>query len=191
MSVLCNITVVESAKQYGLLGRDVLDNFLAAPLVINNVAPDVSEDWTVAIQQATSADELAQAIIRRIKADDWKQLQPRERPFFRVRHQLSTDDGLLLLARKCYIPLHLRKDVFDSCHRLHTGIHPTTNRIKLTSWWPTLGKDMCTSGSATALSALSSGRHSPNTSTRGQAPSLSKDYTQTGATSRTWATSSS
>lgn len=111
-------------------------------LVINNVAPDVSSEWTLAIQQATTTDELAQAIIRRVKADSWKHLLPAERPFFRVRQQLSYDDGLLLLADRCYIPPPLRKDVFDSCHQLHTGIHSTTNRIKLTSWWPTLGKDV-------------------------------------------------
>ena len=50
-------------------------------------------------------DELAQAIIRRIMADDWRRLQPSERPFFRVRQQLSTEDGFLLLAGRCYIPL--------------------------------------------------------------------------------------
>ena len=55
---------------------------------------------------------------------------------------MSTDDGLLFLARKCYIPLPLRKDVFDSCHQLHTGIHSTTNKMKLTSWWSTLEKDV-------------------------------------------------
>jgi len=65
-----------------------------------------------------------------------------ECPFFRVRHQLTIEDGILRLRTKCYIPLPLRKDVFDSCHELHTGIHSTANRILLTSWWPTLGKDV-------------------------------------------------
>jgi transposase InsO family protein len=122
--------------------RLLSDNSQEEDLVINNVAPDISSDWTLAIQQATTADELAQAIIQRVKADNWKRLLPSERAFFRARQQLSHEDGLLLLAGRCYIPLPLRKDVFNSCHQLHTGIHSTTSRIKLTSWWPTLGKDV-------------------------------------------------
>ena len=88
------------------------------------------------------SDELAQAIIKRLQQDNWRKVRLNERPFFRVRQHLTTQDGLLLLGTRCYIPLPLRKDVFDSCHELHTGIHSTLNRIKLTSWWPTLGKDV-------------------------------------------------
>lgn len=59
----------------------VSDTSYEEDLFINNVAPDITEDWTQAIQQATEADELAQVVIRRIKADDWRQLQPSERLF--------------------------------------------------------------------------------------------------------------
>ena len=111
-------------------------------LVINNVAPDVSEDWTLAIQQATRSDELAQAIMKRVEQHNWTYVKPDERPFFRVRHHLSSENGILPLGSKCYIPLPLRKDVFNSCHELHTGVHSTSNRIKLTSWWPSLVKDV-------------------------------------------------
>ena len=111
-------------------------------LVITNVAPDISDEWTMAIKQATATDQLAQAVIKRVEADEWRSLRPTERPFFRVRHHLTTEDGLLLLDRKCYIPFPLRKDVFNACHQLHTGVHSTTNRVKLTSWWPTLRRDV-------------------------------------------------
>lgn len=35
-SVQSTVTVVESVKQYGLLGHDILDNFVSKPVVINN-----------------------------------------------------------------------------------------------------------------------------------------------------------
>ena len=103
-------------------------------LVINNVAPDVSADWLTSLQEATKSDELAQAVMRRVELDNWKNLRANERHFYRLRHQLSVDNGLLLLNGKCYVPFALRKDVFHSYHQLHTGVHSTLNRIKLTSW---------------------------------------------------------
>ena len=118
------------------------DESSAEDLVINNVAPDISADWLVSLQEATKSDELAQAVIRRLKSDDWRSLQANERHFFRLRHQLSTEDDLLCLSGKCYVPFALRKDVFDSSHQLHTGVHSTIARIKLTSWWPSLHKDV-------------------------------------------------
>ena len=36
VSVLCNVTVVESTKQYGLLGRDTLSSFTSTPLISTN-----------------------------------------------------------------------------------------------------------------------------------------------------------
>ena len=36
VNVEATVTVVESTKQYGLLGRDILDDFIAKPVVINN-----------------------------------------------------------------------------------------------------------------------------------------------------------
>ena len=36
-SVVSTVTVVESSKHYGLLGRDVLDNFFSTPLATNNI----------------------------------------------------------------------------------------------------------------------------------------------------------
>jgi transposase InsO family protein len=118
------------------------DESVAEDLVINNVAPDVSADWLVSLQEATKSDELAQAVISRLRSDDWRNLRANERHFYRLRHQLTTEDDLLLLNGKCYVPFALRKDVFDSSHQLHTGVHSTINRIKLTSWWPSLHKDV-------------------------------------------------
>lgn len=38
-------------------------------------------------------------------------------------------------------PFPLREDIFNSSHQLHKGVRSPTNRIKLTSWWPTLRRD--------------------------------------------------
>ena len=149
-------------------------------LVINNVAPDVSEDWTLAIQQATRSDELAQAIINRVERSCWTNIGSNERPFFRVRHQLSSEDGILFLESKCYIPLPLRKDVFNSCHELHTGAHSTANRIKLTGG--RLLERMCDFGSRIVLLALNSGHPSESSSTPGPKARLSSVFMRTGVT---------
>ena len=118
------------------------DESPAEDLVINNVAPDISADWLLSLQEATKSDELGQAIIHRLKSNDWRNLRANERHFHRLRHHLTTEDHLLLLNGKCYVPFPLRKDVFNSSHQLHTGVHSTINRVKLTSWWPSLHKDV-------------------------------------------------
>lgn len=81
----------------------------------------LSSDWLLSLQEATKSDELAQAVLRRLKSDDWKNLRPSERHFNRACHQPTTKDKLLLLNGKCYVTFALRKDMFDSSHQLHSG----------------------------------------------------------------------
>ena len=111
-------------------------------IVINNVASDVSDEWVQTLQQAMEADELGKSIVKRLQSSNWRSIQPNERPFFRISGQLTVRDGLIYFNNKCYIPRTARRDVFDSCHQLHTGIHSTVNRIKLSSWWPTIQSDV-------------------------------------------------
>jgi len=111
-------------------------------LVINNSADDISDEWLSSIQYAMQGDELAKSIMKRVETNNWTHLKAQEKHFFRLRHDLSVDNQLLRLKHKCYIPPSLRKDVFDSCHNLHSGVHSTINHIKLTSWWPSLSSDV-------------------------------------------------
>ena len=64
-------------------------------LVINNVANNISDEWIELLQQATANDQFAQSIIKRVETDNWKHLQPNERIFYRIRDELSFDNGLL------------------------------------------------------------------------------------------------
>ena len=118
------------------------DNSETEDLVINNVADDISDAWKETIKQATASDELAQSVIQRVQTDNWTNLRFDEKIFYRARNELSVKDGLLFKSGKCFIPLRVRKDAFNDSHSLHTGVNSTINRIKLSSWWPSLSTDV-------------------------------------------------
>ena len=110
--------------------------------VINNCDSNVSEEFLDFIRQLTTSDSLSQKIMKRIQNSNWKNISPAERPFFRVRDQLEFDNGVIWFRQLCYIPFEGRKDVFESSHQEHTGIHSTISRIKLSAWWPTVATDV-------------------------------------------------
>ena len=118
------------------------DESLDEDIVINNAADDISDLWRITLQQATASDDLAQSLIRRVETNDWTALKPSEKFFFRIRNELTVENQLLYKSGKCFIPWRVRKDVFNDSHTLHMGIQSTVNRIKLSSWWPSLHSDV-------------------------------------------------
>ena len=111
-------------------------------IVINNAADDISDPWRTTLQQATASDDLAQSIVHRVQTNDWTSLHPTEKLFFRIRNELTVENHLLYKSGKCFMPWRVRKDVFNDSHTLHTGIQSTINRIKLSTWWPSLRSDV-------------------------------------------------
>jgi transposase InsO family protein len=113
-------------------------------LVINDVELSVSEEMFDSIAKCTATDRTASCIIARIQNDDWSNLKPEERPFFRLRAQLNEKDGVLCMANRCYLPQQLRRDAFSIAHQMHSGTQSTLNRLKLSAWWPSIRKDTAT-----------------------------------------------
>ena len=63
-------------------------------------------------------------------------------PFFRVRHELSIEQGVLLWNNRVIIPLVLRRALLQKPHSCHVR----TSRMKSVAhsyfWWPSLDADI-------------------------------------------------
>ena len=62
--------------------------------------------------------------------------------YWSARHQLSTDNGLVLVGKRILIPKACRKDVLKRLHLSHQGIERTKQRARQTVFWPCINSDI-------------------------------------------------
>ena len=63
-------------------------------------------------------------------------------PFWKVRHELSVDDGLVLKGAQLVVPQAARPDTLARLHDSHQGIERTKRRARQTVWWPGITSDI-------------------------------------------------
>ncbi|XP_042875167.1 uncharacterized protein K02A2.6-like [Penaeus japonicus] len=57
------------------------------------------------------------------------------RPYWKVRENLSLDNGIILNGHRIFIPQSLRRDTLSRLHDAHRGIEATKRRARQTVWW--------------------------------------------------------
>ena len=96
------------------------------------------------IQQASEADTVINNIIKRVVTSAWRDCNPVEEPFFRVRDQLTVVKGVLLLGSRYVIPEGIRHSVLRLAHEGHPGMDAFLDTLKSRVWWSGQARDATT-----------------------------------------------
>ena len=64
------------------------------------------------------------------------------KPFFNVRGQLATRDGVIYKGEKVVVPKSLHSDYLHRVHLGHTGIESTKKRARDILYWPGMSEDI-------------------------------------------------
>lgn len=101
--------------------------------------------WHDRIEQATIEDEDLQTL-RRTIFNGWparKQQVPLcIAPYWDIRDQLSTYNGIVYCGERIVIPRSLRKELLNILHSAHTGIVRTKQRARVMIYWPGLNQQI-------------------------------------------------
>ena len=97
------------------------------------------------IQQATSEDEILKDVIN-IIVKGWpakkNDLHLNLHPYFHIRDELATQDGIVFTGPRAAIPANLRKKIREKLHVAHTGIQSSLRRAHEVLYWPGMNKDL-------------------------------------------------
>jgi hypothetical protein len=66
------------------------------------------------------------------------------RQFWKIREDLSVDDGLVLFGQRIVIPKSARRDLLRKLHAAHQGIVRMKRRARQTVFWPGISNDITT-----------------------------------------------
>ena len=105
----------------------------------------ISEPQLKEIQHETSGDKTLQLLIRTIKTGwpETKAQVPMEiHPYYNIRDELSTNDGVVLKGQRCIIPASLRPKIRTKIHASHTGIQSCLRRARELIYWPGMNNDL-------------------------------------------------
>jgi len=87
------------------------------------------------ISKATHTDKTLQEVQRCLLHNTWS-TGPDIQQFFKVRHELSTSQGLLLRGTRIVMPKCLRLQTLSLAHEGHQGIVRTKQLLRQKVWWP-------------------------------------------------------
>ena len=63
-------------------------------------------------------------------------------PYFHIRDELATEDGIVFKWPRAVIPANLRKNVREKLHVAHSGIPSCLRRARKVVYWPGMNKDL-------------------------------------------------
>ncbi|KZR99867.1 Uncharacterized protein APZ42_004101 [Daphnia magna] len=69
-------------------------------------------------------------------------MAPAVHQFWKIRNELSVDDGLVLFGCRLVIPQSSRRDILQNLHAAHPGIVRMKRRARQTIYWPGLSNDI-------------------------------------------------
>jgi hypothetical protein len=96
------------------------------------------------IQQASEADTVINNITKRVVTPAWRDCDPVEEPFFRVRDQLTVVNGVLPLGNCYVIPDGIRHSVLRLAHEGHPSMDAFLETLRSRVWWPRQARDATT-----------------------------------------------
>ena len=106
------------------------------------------------IAAATAADESLQAL-KKVILQGWPsakaELNPLVAPYWNIREEISTYNGIIFKGERICIPASLRPQMLTAIHKSHLGMVKCKQRARDLIYWPGMNKqieDMCSSCSA-------------------------------------------
>ena len=119
-------------------------NIHAATHVINQVSnlaqPHLRDPILDDLRAATSSDPEYVALLNTVQTGfppNPHRMAPSIKAFWKVRHELWTEDGLVLKGSKIVIPSSRRRDILQRLHAAHQGTDRTKRRTRQLVYWPT------------------------------------------------------
>ena len=95
------------------------------------------------IRSEPTRDPFIQRIGWRVVSGNWNNCSQAELPFKHAREKLTIESGTLYYGSRVFIPLRLRQRAFHIAHDdSHAGIHSSIKRLKTSSWWPNMSRDI-------------------------------------------------
>lgn len=99
----------------------------------------LSQPQLIRLREATARDEVLTElsdVIRRGWPERKEQVQPAVRPYYHVREELTTDDGVIFRGQRCVVPTSLRSEVLRKIHMAHMGTESSLRRARECVFWP-------------------------------------------------------
>lgn len=97
------------------------------------------------LKRETLADPVCRRLSEVVTADwptTFKEVARDLRPFYAMREELTTVDGLLLRGQRFIIPHSLQRYYVQQLHQGHPGLEATRRRARETMFWPTIYSDI-------------------------------------------------
>ncbi|MCG8429678.1 MAG: hypothetical protein MJA29_00665, partial [Candidatus Omnitrophica bacterium] len=120
---------------------------LAVNLVLRNVRNYHSDGILVSIREETGKDELLKAVMKYTSEgwpDDKSQLKQIDGilTFWKLREELSIEDGIVIKGNKILIPPSLRMEMLEIVHEGHQGIEKCILKARESVYWPGYREDI-------------------------------------------------
>ena len=97
------------------------------------------------LSACAATDQDYQALIDFVKQGcpiERKVTHPIFQQFYKMRYELSVDNGLILYQARIVVPNALRKQILQRLHESHQGIARTKKRARQTVFWPGISSDI-------------------------------------------------
>jgi transposase InsO family protein len=108
-------------------------------------ADTLAYKWHDRIEEATTSDE-DMSTLKRVIFHGWpadkSSLPAAAKPFWDVRDQLSTYNGVIFKGERIVIPSSLRGEILRLLHSSHMGMVKTKQRARDVIYWPGLNKQI-------------------------------------------------
>jgi hypothetical protein len=92
------------------------------------------------IVAASQNDPVMRQLVRAIDTDSWPKSNKNLDPFRKLRHELSTHDGIVLRNQRIVIPEKLKSALIDLAHESHQGLVKTKALLRTKVWFPQMDK---------------------------------------------------
>lgn len=95
-------------------------------------------------KEATSNDEELKSIIKYLQKNwpKFGQITAEQMPYYKIKNELSYEEGLLLFHDKIVVPKHIRKEILSLVHEPHLGIEKTLGRARNLFFWPGMSTEI-------------------------------------------------
>ena len=117
--------------------RNAMDDYVN--YIMDNAVP---RSLTQAeIQEATQKDATMQKLKQFIQSGCWNQQDQDLKSFYKIRHEFSMADDIILRGCRIVLPAAMREKVLQLAHEGHQGIVKTKRLLRQKVWYPNIDQD--------------------------------------------------